>query len=579
MNRRDVVFSTGALLLGSPLLGCVTVRANPAPSVPRETGLIDVHTHLFNGSDLPTVRFIKIVVLKHYPKQSIRTLDIDDPDTIDGLLALFTWIVGRTKAPTAAEETEVLRGKQALTRNLQTSENEAAVVSAVASFSSVGVMGVSEGGSTEGVRKIRRAILKAAGEDTLAASDKNLTDQEANVVAQKAYRSKFDLGLMLRWFALFTRYRYSLADQLAADHARQGFKPLLLCPAMIDYDSWLGEHVDKSPLPKQVKVMGELSRRRVGPAVHGYVGFDPLRQVLFDERRFTEYNPLDLVKTAIRDEGFLGVKLYPPMGFRATGNASDVCQTYPDDAVFKALLSGQPDDPRTRGCNPRPANGSLRVSEKLDGAMNRLFSLCIAEDACIIAHANDSNGAAKDFSHRADPSFWISAFESFPALRVCLAHFGHFTARSARAPDNTVLPESSWEWTLGRYLSSKPNAPVFADISYLTEIFEQSSNELTNYTKTMRRWIFEFDRECRHLMFGTDWTMLGANGAYERFSGGVYEYFRESVGLSTDQLNRLFVGNAATFLGLRERDPARKRLMGFYKKNSLPANRLPSFGA
>ena len=561
------------------MLGCVSADAHPPTSVPRETALIDVHNHLFNGSDLPTVRFIKIVVLAHYPKQSIRTLDIDDPDTLDGLLALFTWIVGRTKAPSADEEIAVLRGRRALVRNLQTTENEDAVVSAVATFSAVGAMGVSDENSAKGVRKIRRAILKAAGEDSLAVSDKDLTDQEANLIARKAYRSKFDLGLMLRWFGLFTRYRYSLADQLAADHARQGFKPLLLCPAMIDYDNWLGEHVEKSPLPAQVKVMGELSRRRAGPAVHGYVGFDPLRQVLFDEARFSKYNPLDLVRTAIRDEGFLGVKLYPPMGFRAIGNASEVCQTYPDDAIFKSLLSGQPDDPRTKGCNPRPADGSVRVSEKLDGAMNRLFSLCVAEDACVIAHANDSNGAAKEFSHRADPEYWISAFKAFPRLRVCLAHFGHFASRSAGAPDGTVLPEASWEWTLGRYLSSKPNSHVFADVSFLTEIFDQSPDELTNYTKTMRRWISEFDPECRQLMFGTDWTMLGTSSSYDHFASGLYEYFRTSVGLSADQLSRLFVGNAVVFLGLRRGDPSRKRLLGFYAKNKLPASRLPDFEA
>lgn len=85
----------------------------------------------------------------------------------------------------------------------------------------------------------------------------------------------------------------------------------------------------------------------------------------------------------------------------------------------------------------------------LDKAMAALFDLCVAEDASVIAHANDSNGSAEGYGRRADPAHWIPVFRRWSKLRVTLAHFGAFRAQSALAPAGSDLPESSWEWTFG----------------------------------------------------------------------------------------------------------------------------------
>ena len=82
--------------------------------------------------------------------------------------------------------------------------------------------------------------------------------------------------------------------------------------------------------------------------------------------------------------------------------------------------------------------------------MADLFALCVKEDAAILAHANDSNGANEDFGRRADPGYWIDVFRKHPTLRVCLAHFGHFDTTSHDAPAGAKPPDASWEWALGR---------------------------------------------------------------------------------------------------------------------------------
>jgi hypothetical protein len=63
------------------------------------------------------------------------------------------------------------------------------------------------------------------------------------------------------------------------------------------------------------------------------VGFDPLRQALYDHRRSAgDWDPMAVVRRAIEVKqvlaggstkttgGFVGVKLYPPMGFQAIDN-------------------------------------------------------------------------------------------------------------------------------------------------------------------------------------------------------------------------------------------------------------------
>jgi predicted TIM-barrel fold metal-dependent hydrolase len=500
---------------------------------------------------------------------------------VDQLIAMLTWIVGRTRSPTAYDEVKVLdREQPPQEANLAGTQNDAAVIDAVATFAFDRGLGVTnEEGSLLNLGKLRQSILQAAEEGALGTSGAPLSEPEARAVAEKAYRSKYDLGLLLRWFALFTRYRHDLAEQLARDHANQPstrFQAVLICPALIDYDFWLGEYVHRSPLPAQVTVMGRIAKRKTGPAVHGYVGFDPLRQVAFDSGTFKEYEPLALVRKAIREEGFLGVKLYSPMGYRPLGNG-DRCQTYPHIASIRKLLAGSSNDPQTAGCKPRPADGSRMLGERLDAAMVRLFETCVREDAAVIAHTNDSNSAGENYSKRADPAYWIDVFKRWPTLRVGLAHFGSFSAESVGRPPGASGEAATWEWTIGRFLQATPSAPVYADISYLVEIVGRSEPEGAKYAKTFEAWIYQFDPECRHLMFGTDWTMLGLDAAYEGYTDRVYRYFQTVLGFSAPMLHRLFGANAAAFLGLRENDSARKRLLAFYQRHGLPATRLPVF--
>src|SRR4051794_31866445 len=162
MDRRDAMQVLGGMLAGGALSGCdwLLSRGRAEPFV---APIVDAHCHVFNSSDLPTIRFIKIVILHHFPKQGIRTLDIRDPDALDGLIELATVILGRTRAPTGDEEIAVLAGQSAKAQNQNTAANEDKVIEVTAEFMAISPFAVASGISPNAVRTIRRSIFSAAG--------------------------------------------------------------------------------------------------------------------------------------------------------------------------------------------------------------------------------------------------------------------------------------------------------------------------------------------------------------------------------------------------------------------------------
>lgn len=547
MLRREFIKLGMAATL--PLAGCRTTENLEV------TGRsIDAHCHVFNASDLPVVRFIKQTFLRRYPEQyEKRILDIEDPDLLDFLLELVTRLLGTGSAPTANEEIQVLQGaRDASAENADYDLAKARAVNGTARF--IRELETRAGGpATMGVVEISPAarqldaFLRAVGEGgpRIAA----ITPLQSKRIATNAFSRLDQIGAYLRWIPLFKLYRYKLVDRLAADHERQGRQPLLLAPAMVDFDHWLGESVKQSPLPEQVQVMGLLAKRKNGPVVHGYFGFDPLREVYFRAGQ-DSVSPLSWARTALEEHGFLGVKLYPPMGFRASGNKS------PYPKRVKTQLGFDP-------------------SGKLDEALDQLYRLCDELGAPILAHGHASNGAGPKYDARADPAFWLPVFKTHPKLRVCLAHFGRFGVVSDGA-SGTELPANSWEWRLGSYIRENPKAPIYADLSFFSEVLHADKEERAALAANFSAWVREFDPDAEHLVFGTDWLMLGMDTGYDRYIPSVDAFLRKDCHWSDAMIDRVFVTNALRFFGLQSGEKTYRRLLAFYERNNLDASRLPS---
>ncbi|AIC29523.1 amidohydrolase 2 protein (plasmid) [Rhizobium etli bv. mimosae str. IE4771] len=526
--------------------------------------MVDAHCHVFNASDLPTTRFLRQVVFEDFPTQSAaRILAVRDPDVTDEFIALLLKLLGTGSAPTADEEIAFLdTGRNAKAASLTVDKARAAAVEDTSQH------------LLELDRKRRRIVTMAAPGDlatrsspseekflnymlgdpikTLRANEP-LTIGEARGASQRAFLRQDPVGRYLNWFSLFRLYRHALVDRLVADSKAQGFNPVLLTPALVDYDEWLYEDVDSSPLPRQMVVMDRISQRmakaKSGPVVHGYMGFDPLREVAFRKGK-SRVSSLATAHSALMKHGLLGIKLYPPMGFRPTGNQPP----YPERTV------------KSLGFDP---------SEELDAALRDLYKLCVDVDAPILAHGYSSNGSGPDYAKRGDPAYWIPVFKEFPKLRVCIAHFGRFSARSA-GREGMPLPDGSWEWRLGEFIKENPGRNVVADISYFSEVLSAGSKERDFLAKSFNKWLEKFDSGCDHIVYGSDWIMLGKEAGYSHYIESVNAFLRTDCGLSDDICDKIFRRNALRFLPLERGSMGRERLLAYYRTNGLDESRLPS---
>lgn len=555
-SRRRTLRLAGAALAASALPGCAS---RPVLQDRPPTGhLIDAHCHLFNGTDLPITTFLTRLALPRYDDpdcdlnpDTLRSLTVEDPTFVESLIELIVDLL-LDGAPTAQEERALLEGDHTTT---EASEKRRVLTRTERKLSDF-LDGTTADADTP--RALRDASLREAlwQEAKAAAADgpRALSTRDAATALVSSHRLG---GRIIRWVMLFFRSRQSLAQELVRMGNSWGRPPLMLVPMLVDYAHWLGQTTRKgSSFFDQIAVYGALCRRSPVP-IHGMVPFDPLRSVFWTEGRHDrfdtpEFDPLTLAEEALTRHGFLGLKLYPPMGFRATGNETDDTR-YPK-AVTKAL--DLPED---------------ALGPALNAAMTRAFDFCLHHDAPMLAHANNSLSAGPGYGRRADPWFWIRALEDRPALRICLAHGGGFCWAS-KAPG---LPagQTSWEWAVGDHIRANPASHLYMDISYFSEALESGSR--TRYiTDQLKAWIHHCDPDVRHLLFGTDWIMLDKEAKSPGYGLKVMEFLTQACGLTQAQLDRVMWQNAMRFLGL-DSGKTRDRLLAFYNGRHPPWTQIP----
>jgi len=343
------------------------------------------------------------------------------------------------------------------------------------------------------------------------------------------------------WVELLTSYRETIIETYYSLYDPRQTRIILTAPAIVDYNYWLDDQ-SASPLRAQVELMSRLSLRQKRP-MHGYVAFDPLREV---KRKPGRPSALSLVQEAVMKRGFLGVKLYSPMGFKPTGNA-EKNMTFP---AF-ALQNDQ----------------SLGVA--LDKALDELYAWCDANEVPILAHTTDSQSAGPDYAGRAEPKFWERVVKKYPNLRLNLAHFGNFS--QAIGESGATKPyEKTWEYEIASYIKGGRYPNVYTDISFFSWVLDgATAKDQVAVVKKFFHKYFEADPKCERLMYGTDWNMTARKTGVAEYAGSIEVFFRD-LGLNEAQLDNLFYKNALRYLGLGEPGMATDRLKAFYTTAGKP---------
>jgi len=363
----------------------------------------------------------------------------------------------------------------------------------------------------------------------------------------------------------------------------------------VDFGRWLRDDPDEgSTFVQQAAVWREISRRHGGPAVHGYVAFCPLRQVQFQRRRFGnrpgqirtacgDVAPLVMVEDALRHQGFVGAKVYPPMGFRAATNADRGPDEHPfPEAVLKDVFGHAPTDVAERRSMSHTLGGEL------DAAMLALFKLCSDIDAPVMAHGGNSVAANCDTGELADPFYWKPILERADAPPIMLAHFGsfaywsadptapgHVQSLNARCQSRTDAPpfENTWEYWLAGYIQRPENQskPIFADVSYFSEALS-AGKEAEARENFLKLGADKLNAMRGHLVFGTDWVMLAQEKGADVYSARVRDFIRTVFGDA--YVEPIMRTNFLRYAGLANQGRTFSRIASIYNSDPLLIARL-----
>ena len=358
---------------------------------------------------------------------------------------------------------------------------------------------------------------------------------------------------------------------IAASIARLFPSIALFTPALVDYDAW-SEDRAPTPLWQQVLLQESISRLSVAGRIgrpdarfHPFVAFDPRRQIEGPQAaapkpgaRLATLAPvaapvpplamalpvpsaassaLELVRYAIEAGGFLGVKLYPPVGFAPWDNVH--------------------------------LRRDLPFAAGLDGALDALYGYCASAEAPILTHASAANEYGLGLHRLVSPEHWRPVLERHPTLRLNFGHFGHdYGVPQADVPMKTA---DAWIYQAAALMDRYPN--VYADLSNSPLVYDAA------YGKRLCALLGDvtarYPRVKRRLMYGSDWWLSGLDPEAAAAVG----QFRATLGglLGPAGLADLMGRNALRFLGFLDDDGQARsgasaaRLRRFYAGAPAPA--------
>ncbi|WP_298913821.1 amidohydrolase family protein [uncultured Roseobacter sp.] len=535
INRRKLLhfsaFGAAAALGGCSVLRSLTPTDFDFP-------VIDIHGHIFNGTDIPVQGYLEQVFLRDPHSE------IEPPGLVGSLLRLLVFIF-REATPDAKQELNALRAPAQgdfapAVAGRSDASDSAAVARALANFRA-SLANRDAAPSLDGSNPDQELL------DLLAGPSDEISDFAPSIGApadfptaqriyerepgQKTYVRNSRIFQTIRWAGLLTRPRSRILDEYVSLYKETG-QVSVLSPSILDFELWFRADDKVSPMSDQVEVMSEIARRNNELLVLNFLQFCPLRAAL---QRRQGRNPLQLLEHAVKRRGFAGVKLYPPLGYKPIGNAAD--------ASF-----GEKPGKKVRGA-------------QIDRELNALFDWCVRNDVPIKSHATNSNDAGVCTAQNASPALWAPVLKARPELRLNLAHFGRFdesveTGKCSGGP-------TDWEELTAQMLDSDKG--LHTDLGYWVEAYDGPFSNRSRIRNRLRQLVRDYPTLEDRLMFGTDWSILAREPTHPDYIGQI-EGVVQTVGLDA---RRVFHDNAVGFLGLMPGTQQWARLSAFFGEDRL----------
>ncbi|HAV43045.1 TPA: hypothetical protein DCX15_03425 [bacterium] len=284
---------------------------------------------------------------------------------------------------------------------------------------------------------------------------------------------------------------------------------LLSTPLAMDMDTVSFKERPEYPYRVQIKLLSDIALKYPGKVLP-FVMFDPRRK-----------SALELTVTALEEMGFLGVKMYPALGY------------HPDPSSF------------------------LNEPE-VNKALEELYKYCHTNLIPITAHCSRAS-AYSDYLVRCkglvqelcQPSSWKGVLEKFPKLYLNLAHFG------GKEKDERFLDykgPDSWSYHILQLM--KEYSHIYADLSYHDMALkkETSKDYFERLTFLMKDNVYR-----QRILFGTDWPITRHTWTEEDYTS---TFQRE---LLKENLRQIAFKNPLDFLFPERNLPA--RIEHFFRSN------------
>lgn len=295
------------------------------------------------------------------------------------------------------------------------------------------------------------------------------------------------------------------------------------------------------PFTDQVRAMQKLDAAFPGKLLH-FTAFDP----------FHRGTALRRVQDAIKSFGAVGMKIYPPSGYRAAENSA---YKFPPKPGWTDIWARQRWNSRYDGW----------MGNDLDNTLQGAFEWAAKNSIPLFTHCSPKGfEAAKDYGLMGDPFFWASALarDKNAGLRLCFGHSGgeaYWFSDPAKDSNQKGKPPGD-PWQFGNQVVelclTYPN--VYCEVGYLDGIQDQKKaavlvqrlKTIVNQRSKDGSWCFG-DK----IMYGTDWHMIYKEPNYKEYLKAWDEVIKKVDGGKWRQ--SLFAGNAKKFLRLEDlaKDP------------------------
>ncbi len=556
-------------LIGAGLAGAASACA-PCPkfSLPGagRTPVSDSHTHLFNAADLPIHGFMRDVLVPRYAS-----------NVPEIALALADLALSVLKALSISAEAELKRRlppwREAVAEDVPAEVYADAIADRIeAQVAARGV--VAESGRDPendlGDSYFALASLLAEATDTPRAGQQGATPVDRSALARIARdgaaavptaaslrisRSRNrpapatvdarEILAILKWAWMMVQSRCAHLHAFLAFAEHDGRTEVKrVINLLVDYDKWLDDTPKAgSSHASQVAFWTRYARAlSMRIDIRTFAGFDPLKHV---EERLSNQMPVyfeTLKKWALAGKAggepshaVAGFKLYPPMGFRAAGNAGRIPYEDRAGARVRARWDGQKPDkwPITE------------FGDRLDASLDEFFDFCIDHDIPVLAHVSNSNEASAGSGADAGLAYWhargVRQRQRRPNGPLLRASMGH-DELSDYSPGGyrEMLPK------LLR-LNRDKIARFYFDFSYSTQMLaggmlaKSILDDLARLGGTLELH--------KYLMFGSDWIMLGQSADANAYYDNAITAIRNH-GYWKDYEGSLLRDNLNAFLGL-----------------------------